>query len=84
MINLTNSRLTSKFRTGFDNLSVPVAAITLIQKNAYNERLAVLYFYGLNGDNTSKVIRTWFYQSVNDLEKEVTSILKKYPNLIVQ
>jgi|GEM_PF-1427637 hypothetical protein len=83
MTNPVNFRLTSKFRTGFDNLSVPVDAVMRIEKKTCNDRLSVLYFYGLNEKNSSQVIRTWFYQSASDLEKDLMLIQKKFPDLDV-
>lgn len=79
-----NSRLTSKFRTGFDNLSVPVSTVTRIQKQTCNDHFSVLYFYGVSDKSDSQVIRTWFYKSESDLEKDIIQIQRKYPDLVVE
>ena len=80
------SVLTSKFRVGFDNLTVELAKIKKIQlgrPNPINPRVWVTYFWGDDETKREKVIRTWFYQSEQARETELNRILEKYPTLQV-
>lgn len=78
--------LTSKFRVGFDNLTVELARIKKIQlgdPNPVNPRVWVTYFLGNDETKQEKVIRTWFYQSEQARETELTRIREKHPTLQV-
>jgi hypothetical protein len=78
--------LTSKFRTGLDNLSIDVSqvkGIKLSLPNPDNPRLWVIYFIGFDIMGDEKVIRTWFYQSEQDRTKELNRIQVLLPHLMV-
>ena len=76
--------LTSKFRVGFDNLTVGLEKVKKIQlgrPNPINPRVWVTYFWGDDETKQEKVIRTWFYQSEQARETELNRIKEKYPTL---
>lgn len=78
--------LTSKFRVGFDNLTVELEKVNKIQlgrPNPIKPRVWVTYFWGHDETNREKVIRTWFYQSEQARETELNRIREKYPTLQV-
>ncbi len=76
--------LSSKFKTGLDNLGVDVSKVKKLKRgksNPSNPNLSVLYFYGVDESNKEKVVRTWFYTSEENREKELKAIMEKHPNL---
>lgn len=78
--------LASKFRSGFDNLTVELSRIKKIQlskPNPLNPRLWITYFWGDCENKQEKVIRTWFYQSEKERETDLNRIREKHPTLQV-
>ncbi|TDB67085.1 hypothetical protein [Arundinibacter roseus] len=79
--------ITSKFKTGLDNLGIEESAVVKIKKgaaNPANPRLWVLYFCGVDEGNSEKVVRTWYFESEKNREKDIQNILQKYPNIVVE
>jgi hypothetical protein len=78
--------LASKFRVGFDNLTVELSKIKKIQlsrANPTNPHLWITYFWGDDENNRERVIRTWYYKSEQERETELIRITEKYPALPV-
>jgi hypothetical protein len=78
--------LASKFRSGFDNLTVELSRVKKIQlskPNPLNPRLWITYFWGDCENKKEKVIRTWFYQSEKERQTELDRIREKHPTLQV-
>ncbi len=79
--------ISSKFKTGLDNLRVDISKVNKLKRgtaNPNNPNFSVLYFYGIDDTNCERVVRTWFYTSETNREKEVRSISEKYPELIIE
>jgi hypothetical protein len=77
-------RIASKFKEGLDNLGIDLSRVNKVKRgvaNPQNPYLSVLYFYGTDEANRERVVRTWFYNSEINREKEVRIIQEKFPEL---
>lgn len=78
--------ITSQFRSGLDNLSVDSSQVNSVELSApspVNPRLWVTYFMKDEGGQGKKVVRTWFYTSEADRNKDLERIREKFPNIAV-
>jgi hypothetical protein len=76
--------LTSKYRSGLDNLSVDVSTVTRVQLKTpcqSSNSLWITYFWGMDATSKEKVIRTWFYKSESEWQAELKRIREKHPQL---
>ena len=78
------TKLHSKYRKGFDNLTVDsedIVKITIGDPNPSNPRVWMIYFLGKSDNGKEKVIRTWFFESKEKRGAELNRIREKYPTI---